>query len=69
MTIEAQAAYVTEVQQACRNAKQTRSRIDLSAAMALMEDARFDGLDRPVKLDLQEAYRAAFGASTGAGAP
>jgi hypothetical protein len=69
MKIEAQASYVTEVQSACREAKASRKPVDLQKALALLESPRFDDLDKPVKLNLQAAYRDAFGAVTGAGTP
>jgi hypothetical protein len=43
--------------------------MDLQKALALLESPRFDDLDKPVKLNLQAAYRDAFGAVTGAGTP
>jgi hypothetical protein len=68
MTIEAQAAFTTKVQELCRKAKQTRDRATLAEIAALFGGDEFKALDPAPKINLQEAYRDAFGAVTGAGA-
>lgn len=67
--IEAQAAFITEVQSICRQAKQSRNRALLQEAAAMLDDPRFAGLEPEAKINLQAAYRDAYGAATGAGAP
>lgn len=63
MTIEAQASFVTEVEKACRKAKESRERDDLINAGALFDDPRFKLLDPAIRDDLREAYRDAYAAS------
>lgn len=69
MTLEAQAAFITEVQSICRQAKASKSRALLQEASAMLDDDRFKCLEPSAKANLQAAYRDAFGAATGAGAP
>ena len=64
--IEAQAAFITEVQRACRKVKQTRHPQDLKTAADLMNSAEFTYLPDPVQEDLHFAYAEALMATTGA---
>ena len=66
MTIDAQAAFLTEAQHACRKARESRSRVDLQKASALLDSERFDLLPEQVQIDLGAAYGAAMIAVTGA---
>lgn len=65
-TIDIQANYLTEVQTACRKARDSRSKNDLIKAAALLDSDRYDGLPDEAKVDLAAAYGAAMIAVTGA---
>lgn len=69
MTLDAQASFVTKVQSLCRRAKQERSREVLAEIAALFASDEFKALDPEPKLNLQAAYRDAYGVATGAGTP
>ena len=69
MTIEAHAALMTEVQQACRKAKASRLPADLTAARELMETPAVKALPKKLYEDLRWAYADAVIGSTGALAP
>lgn len=56
MTIEAQADFITEVQRACRKAKDSRKEHDLRLAKNLIDDPRFSALGESEQEDLMEAY-------------
>ena len=60
------AAYLTEAQKACRLARESRKRVDLLAAAALLDSPRFDELPTDAQIDLSAAYGAAMIAQTGA---
>lgn len=64
-TIDEQAAFLTEVQQACRAAKKSRRSIDLQKAAALMDSHRFGYLPEHAQEDLTFAYAEAAQAVTG----
>lgn len=64
-TLDAQAQYFTAVQQACRQARQSRDKIDLEKAGALLESDRFDELPAEAQVDLAAAFAAAMVATTG----
>jgi hypothetical protein len=66
--ITAHAAYLTEAQQACRKAKESRSAGDLEAARLLLTDERIQTLPRQAVNDLQWAYASAVMSVTGGGA-
>jgi hypothetical protein len=68
MTIEAQAAFLTEVQHACRLARESKSKADLSKAAALLDSPKFAELPEGNREDLSEAYARAHLAVTCAGA-
>lgn len=68
-SVTEQAAFTTKVQELCRRAKQERSREVLAEIAALFDSDEFKALGQEPKLNLQEAYRDAYGAVTGAGAP
>jgi hypothetical protein len=65
-TIDEQAAFLTEVQQACRKARDSRRNIDLQKAAALMDSPRFTYLPEGVQEDLTFAYAEAVQKVTGA---
>lgn len=65
-TIDEQAAFLTEVQQACRKARDSRRRVDLQKAAALMGSHRFGYLPDEAQEDLTFAYAAAVQKVTGA---
>lgn len=60
-----QAAFLTAVQQACRKARESRNRVDLQKAAALLDSNRFDGLPQEAQIDITAAYGAAMIAVTG----
>ena len=64
-TLDAQANYVTAVQHACRKARDSRKKIDLEKAGALLNSDRYDGLPPGVQVDLAAAFAAAMVAQTG----
>lgn len=64
-TIDEQAAFLTEVQQACREAKKSRRSIDLQKAAALMDSHRFEHLSDVAQENLLHAYAEAAQAVTG----
>jgi hypothetical protein len=66
--LDAQAAYITEAQQACRKAKDSRDTRDLEAARLVLSDDRLQGLPKKAILDLQWAYASAVMSVTGGGA-
>lgn len=63
--IEAHASYLTAVQRACRTARESKNKIDLQKAAALIDSDRYAGLPDGAKVDLAAAYSAAFMAVTG----
>ena len=63
--IEAHASYLTAVQHACRKARESKNKIDLQKAAALIDSDRYAGLPDGAKVDLAAAYSAAFMAVTG----
>lgn len=66
--IAAHAAYLTEAQQACRKAKDSRDAVDLEAARLLLTDERIQALPKQAVNDLQWAYASAVMSVTGGGA-
>ncbi|WP_354060116.1 hypothetical protein [Devosia sp. 2618] len=67
-TIAESADFMTEVQRACRVAKDSKLTRDLSAAARLMDSARFGLLPDEAQQDLHFAYAEAAQAVTGFGA-
>jgi hypothetical protein len=67
-TITQHVELVTKVQSLCREAKETKSRDTLLEVASLLDSDIAKMLSRDVRLNLQEAYRNAFGYITGAGA-
>ncbi len=65
MTIDAQAAFITEVQTACRKAKTSKSTADLEAARVLMDVPKLSDLPREAQENLRWAYAEALMAVTG----
>lgn len=63
--IDAQAALVTEVQAACRKAKNTRSKADLEAARLRMDTPEVKALRKEVRENLRWAYADAVISVTG----
>jgi hypothetical protein len=68
-TLDAHAALVTEVQAACRKAKESRNSGDLEAARLIMTRPEISSLPKEARENLQWAYAAAVMAVTGALAP
>ncbi len=68
MTIDTQAQFITDVQSACRKAKETKSRADLETARVLMMNGGMNGLPTPAAENLRWAYADAVMSVTGAGA-
>lgn len=68
-TINQHVDFVTKVQRLCREAKETKSRDTLLEVAALLDSDIAKALSRDVRLNLQEAYRNAFGSVTGGMAP
>ena len=66
-TIDEQALFLTQVQQACRRAKESRRSIDLTKAAALMDSHRFGYLPEEAQEDLHLAYAEAAQSVTGFG--
>jgi len=64
-TLDEHAAYITAVQHACRKARDSRKKIDLEKAGALLNSDRYDGLPPGVQVDLAAAFAAAMVAQTG----
>jgi len=64
-TLDEHAAYFTAVQAACRKARDSRQKIDLEKAGALLESDRFDTLPSGAQVDLAAAFAAAMVAQTG----
>ena len=64
-TLDLQAEYLTAVQHACRTARESKNKIDLQKAAALIDSDRYAGLPDGAKVDLAAAYSAAFMAVTG----
>lgn len=56
MTIETQAAYLTEALRACRRARETGKENDLAAAATWSHGEAFDALPDPVKDEIRDAY-------------
>jgi hypothetical protein len=66
---DAEAKIPTDIQAACRKAKQTRSPADLEAARLLMLKPEVEALRPSLRDNLRWAYGAAVMAVTGAFAP
>lgn len=66
-TLDAKAAFLTEAQQACRAARDSRQRRDLEAAAKLMDSPNFGMLPDDAQQDLHFAYAEAVQAVTGFG--
>lgn len=66
MTLDAQASFVTEVQRACREARESRSKAALEKAADLLDRPEYDALPEKAKIDLGAAFGAAVIAVTGA---
>lgn len=64
--LDAQTAFITEAQSACRIARDSRKAIDLQKAAAMLDSHRFDELPIDAQIDLSAAYGAAMIAQTGA---
>ncbi|WP_169194973.1 hypothetical protein [Devosia sp. MC1541] len=64
-TITQHVELVTKVQSLCRQAKETKSRDTLLEVAALLDSDEVRALNREVRLNLQAAYRDAYGAVTG----
>lgn len=64
-TLDLQAEYLTDVQTACRTARESKRQVDLQKAAALLDSDRYEGLPDGAKVDLAAAYSAAFMAVTG----
>lgn len=67
-TIAESAAFLTEVQRACRTARESRQKRDLEAASRLMDSGAFGLLPDEAQEDLHFAYAEAAQAVTGFGA-
>lgn len=67
-TIAESAAFLTEVQRACRAARDSRQKRDLEDASRLMDSGRFGFLPDEAQEDLHFAYAEAAQAVTGFGA-
>ena len=65
-TLDQHAEYMTAVQQACRKARDSRKKMDLERAAALLDSDRYDALPSEAQIDLAAAYGAAMIAVTGA---
>lgn len=68
MTLDAQASFVTEVQRACREARESRSKAALEKAAALINSSAFKALPLGSREDLSEAYARAHLMVTAGGA-
>lgn len=66
MTLDTQAAYITECQRACRTAKESRSSVDLEKARALLDSHRLLELPKGAQENLRWAYADALLSVTGA---
>lgn len=64
-TINQHVDFVTKVQRLCREAKETKSRDTLLEVATLLDSDEVRALNHEVRLNLQEAYRNAYGAVTG----
>lgn len=63
--IDDSAEYITEVQRACRLARETKERKELLKAQALVDSYRFLDLPEPAQQDLLWAYAEAAQSVTG----
>lgn len=68
MTLEAQAQLITDIQAACRKAKDSKSPADLEAARLLMLSDDVAALPSEARDNLRWAYASAVTAVTGGGA-
>lgn len=66
MSLDAQAVLITEVQKACRKAKESKLSADLEAARLLMLDPALKDLPKEAYENLRWAYADAVISSTGA---
>lgn len=64
--LDAQAAYITEAQQACRKAKESRNARDLEAARVIITKPEIAELPKAARENLHWAYAAAVLSVTGA---
>ena len=64
--LDAQAAFITKAQTACRKARESGRFADLSAAAAILDSDECKGLPVGVQIDLGAAYGAAMVKCTGA---
>ena len=63
--IDQMTEYFSAVQRACRQARESKNKIDLQKAAALIDSDRYAGLPDGAKVDLAAAYSAARMAVTG----
>lgn len=65
-SIDVQAAFVTDVQRACKAARETKKRVELQKAAALIDSPRMDELNEWVREELLADYAHAMVSVTGA---